>query len=587
MRTVFTSYLLVNMVCAMVMVSLWIRNRGRSDGIGYWVMDFLFQTIGLLLILLRGIIPDLLSIVFANILIYSGTALLYVGLQEYVGKRTRQWHNVALLVIFTAVQTYYAYVHPSLAARNINGAAFLILLTLQCALLMLKTVDPELRPSTRPVGLIMLGFAGFAATRIMVDLGAPPAVALFDSPWRDAAVMLANQMLFIGLTFSLVLLVNRRLLTALEADLQERARIDLALRKSEEKFSVAFQTFPDAVLLAVLSSGELIEVNEAFTQIIGHPREQAIGRTTIDLGMWAEPEERKIYAAEMEQTGRVVARETTFRRASGEVFVAELASETLELDGSLCVLSVIRDVTQARQAERELLHRTEDLARSNRDLEQFAYVASHDLQEPLRMVINYTQLLQRRYSDKLDDDAKDFMGFAVEGARRMQTLITELLAYSRVETKGQPFESANLDAALDEALRNLRVAIEDAGAVITHDEMPVAFCDQAQIRQVFQNLIGNAVKFHGNEPPRIHVGVRREADVWVISVKDNGIGIESEYFEEVFRIYRRLQSREAYPGTGMGLAICKRIIERHGQHLWVESAPGLGTTFFFTLQAAE
>jgi PAS domain S-box-containing protein len=246
-----------------------------------------------------------------------------------------------------------------------------------------------------------------------------------------------------------------------------------------------------------------------------------------------------------------------------------------------------RDVTDIKKAETELQSRTEELERSNAELEKFAYVASHDLQEPLRMVASYTQLLQQRYAGRLDSDADEFIGYAVDGATRMRTLINDLLAYSRVGTQGSPMVETDLEVVFGDVMADLRAALEESGATVTHDPLPTLRCDPSQIGRVFLNLVSNAAKFRGSDPPLIHAGVRREGDDWVFSVRDNGIGIDPQYFDRVFVIFQRLESRAKYPGTGIGLAISKRIISRHGGRMWVESQPGAGSTFFFTLRADE
>jgi len=220
-------------------------------------------------------------------------------------------------------------------------------------------------------------------------------------------------------------------------------------------------------------------------------------------------------------------------------------------------------------------------------LEQFAHVASHDLQEPLRMVTNYVQLLAQRYKGKLDTDADEFIGFAVDGAIRMWKLINDLLIYSRVGMPGKELESADCEAVLNQSLNNLKVAIEEKGTVVTHDPLPTVMADNLQMGQLFQNLIGNAIKFRGNEPPRIHVSASRKGNVWTFSVRDNGIGIAPEYAERIFIIFQRLHGRKEYDGTGIGLAICKRIVERHGGRIWAESEVGKGATFYFTLPAIK
>ena len=247
------------------------------------------------------------------------------------------------------------------------------------------------------------------------------------------------------------------------------------------------------------------------------------------------------------------------------------------------MVGVAQDITDFKRAEEALLQRTGELKRSNTELEQFAYMASHDLQEPLRMVSSYVQLLARRYKGKLDADADEFIAFAVDGAKRMQGLINDMLAFSRVTTKGREFKPVEADAALKAALANLKAAIEESRANVTSDPLPVVNVDSGQLAQLFQNLIGNAIKFRGKEPPRIHVAVERRAKEWVFSVQDNGIGIEPRHLERVFVIFQRLHSAAEYPGTGIGLAICKRIAERHGGRLWVTSEPGVGSAFHFTI----
>lgn len=235
------------------------------------------------------------------------------------------------------------------------------------------------------------------------------------------------------------------------------------------------------------------------------------------------------------------------------------------------------------QANAEMRAVSEELARSNADLEQFAYVASHDLREPLRMIASYLQLLERRYSDRLDDNANEYISFAVDGAKRMQKLIDGLLAFSRAGRHGQPFAAIDLNPLLDHVCHDLQFAIADAQATIHRGPLPIIQCDPVQIGQVFQNLIGNALKFRNSHPVEIDISASAKSRIWRFEVKDNGIGFEAEQSQRIFALFQRLHPQSEYPGTGLGLAICKKIIERHGGEIGAHSTPGQGTCFFFTI----
>jgi light-regulated signal transduction histidine kinase (bacteriophytochrome) len=273
------------------------------------------------------------------------------------------------------------------------------------------------------------------------------------------------------------------------------------------------------------------------------------------------------------------------RRQDGSEFPAEISLSPLETDEGPLVISIVRDITERTRITEQLQQQAADLARSNADLQQFAYVASHDLQEPLRMVASYTQLLARRYQGKLDADADEFIAFAVDGATRMQHLIEDLLAYSRVGTRGKQFASTDVNVVVSRVLRDLQGTIDGSRAVVTRDDLPTVDADAVQLGEVFQNLIANALKFRGAEDPRVRVSAERDGNTWRFAVRDNGIGIEPRHAERIFVIFQRLHARADYPGTGIGLAICKRIVERHGGKIWVDSRPGAGSTFSFTLPA--
>ncbi|HWY10612.1 MAG TPA: ATP-binding protein, partial [Bacteroidia bacterium] len=300
-----------------------------------------------------------------------------------------------------------------------------------------------------------------------------------------------------------------------------------------------------------------------------------------------EEKEKGIPLAAMEATKRekkYVCEGWRVRKDKSLFWADVVITELVDAEGNLKgFVKITRDLTERKKAENEILKRTEELKRSNAELEQFAYVASHDLQEPLRMITSYVQLIEKHYKDKLDKDANDFIHFAVDGANRMQTLIYSLLDYSRIN-RIKPFESIDLDDVLQEVMKDLSVSIKESKAKIIWDKLPEIYGDKVLIGQLFFNLIANAIKFKGDRTPEINISYKKLNGNYVFAVKDNGIGIKKEYCEKIFVIFQRLHSKDKYPGTGIGLAICKKIVERHEGKIWVESELNKGSTFYFTIK---
>ena len=358
--------------------------------------------------------------------------------------------------------------------------------------------------------------------------------------------------------------------------------VDISARKrADARFRAAVESAPNGMVM-VDRVGKIILVNREIERLFGYGREELLGqpieRLVPQRFRERHPEYRTDFFAHPLTRSMGAGRDLFGVRKDGVEFAVEIGLNPIETEEDLFVLASVVDISARKRAE-------EELRRSNAELERFAYVASHDLQEPLRMVGNYVQLLGKRYKGRLDADADDFIGFALDGAVRMQRLIEDLLAYSRVSSRGRELAPTDAGIVLERALANLKLAIEEAKGTITSDALPIVPADESQLEHVFLNLIGNALKFRGSERPQVHVTAAQRDGDWVFSVADNGIGIEQQYFERIFVIFQRLHGREEYPGTGIGLAITKRIVERHGGRIWVESTPGHGTTFFFTLPA--
>jgi len=386
---------------------------------------------------------------------------------------------------------------------------------------------------------------------------------------------------------------------ALNTELAERKRAEKSLRDSEVLYHSLVDTLPINILRKDLR-GRVTYGNRGYCERMGRPLSELLGKTDYDLFPKEHADKYLTDDEKVIRSGKMFEDIEEHRTGDGEkLYVHVLKAPVRDARGDIVGTQVIFwDVTARKLAEEQLEKTAAELARSNKELEQFAYVASHDLQEPLRMITSYTQLIARRYKDQLDADAREFMHFAVDGAQRMQKLIQALLEYSRVGTRGKPFAQVKCGEILQAALDNLKLAVEESGAAVTHDPLPEIMADPVQLTQLFQNLIGNALKFRGKDAPRIHVGVARNARAdaaslnvppyeWIVCVRDNGIGIEPQYFERIFVIFQRLHTQDKYPGTGIGLAICKKIVERHGGRIWLESKPGEGTSFYFTLPALD
>ena len=372
--------------------------------------------------------------------------------------------------------------------------------------------------------------------------------------------------------------VNEELQSANE----ELKTSDEALRVASFYSRSLLETSLDA-LVTISAEGEITDVNTATEKIAGLSRERLIGSDFSDY--FTEPDMARAGYQKVFAEGQVTDYPLAVRHTSGAITeVLYNASVYRNEQGTvLGVFAAARDITQRKRAEDKLRGVLAELERSNKDLEQFASIASHDLQEPLRMVASYTQLLAERYEGQLDEKAKKYIAYVVEGAVRMQRLVNDLLAYSRVGTRGNPIEPTDAGRVLGQAIGDLATAIEESRAIVTNEDLPMVRADASQLVQVFQNLLANAIKFRGEDFPRVHVSARDEGCEWVFSVRDNGIGIDRQYAERIFVIFQRLHTRQEYPGTGIGLAVCKRIVERHGGKIWVESEPGKGSTFSFTV----
>jgi PAS domain S-box-containing protein len=735
-RTILYSYVITNGICAVVMQSLWLQNRKRTAGLGYCLLDFYFQFISILLIGLRGLIPDFISIVVSNILSVAGTILLLIGLEILFDRKGSQIQNYVLLFLFSLIQIYFAFVVPNLTFRNINISVALFVLCGQSAWLMLHRVDPSKRIATRMVGVVFTIYCIAGLVRTVIDLLIPSQNELFAQSVYDTMIIFVYQMLFIALTFDLVLMVNRLQYSELEHDVTVLKLADEVIKKSEEKFSMAFHNIPDAIVITNMNTGKILEVNESFYRITGFTKAEIVGKTSIELDLWGTIEDRKDYIKKLNQMDKVLDFETKFRKKSGKVFPALVSGELITLSEGVCILNVIRDVTDQKLAEerierlasfprlnpnpvmevdvngvityaneatqvalekigakdprvflpRELdailkdtdqnvsmvyqaeinygqflftvfVHyapsfhafrlyitditerrfaenklreanvetqrllveaersrrtllsvvedqkeaedkirqlnqdleqrvseRTAELETSNKELEAFAYSVSHDLRAPLRAIDGYSRILEEENSDKFDEDGRQILKIIRDSTKKMDQLIADLLALSRVSRIQLAFIPIDM-TSLVMTVFNEMVTVEVKEKVhFQVSELPTADGDMTLIRQVWSNLITNAVKYTKlNNDRRIEVRGSIKKGVCTYSIHDNGVGFNAKYTDKLFGLFQRLHKEKEFEGTGVGLAIVKRIIGRHGGEVWAEGKENGGATFSFSL----
>ncbi len=519
------------------------------------------------------------------------TAVAFIGLSIAVGllesrraRRRTAGMQLALAVSVGAFVLLVGYLYD--APLLYGGRVLPVALPTSACLLLLGLVISFFELDAWPYSLFEGDSIRAQLTRALVPIALVPlmVVSLLDaaiiragqpqSPALRATALILAFILVTWVVFRAAMSLGARIAAAEQALVQNRALLHSVIDGT-----------PDAIYVKD-PDGRYLLFNQAAELVTGKSEAEVIGKDDTFLFPAEQAEavmagDRAVMSGGVPRTyeEQVTAADGTLHHYSsskGPIFAA---------DGSLAgIFGIARDITTSWRLQTELRERTADLEQSNRDLEEFAYVASHDLKEPLRMVASYTQLLQRRYGGKLDADADEFIGFAVEGAKRMDRLVDELLEFARAGTRGLPFSDCDLNMVIEEVLLNLGTACAESCAVVTHDDMPTVWCDPVQIGRVFQNLIANAIKFRGAESPIIHIGFQMDESEWKISVTDNGVGIDPEYAEQIFTIFERLHPTVDHPGTGMGLAICRRIIERHHGRIWVEPSAAGSSTFWFTLK---
>ena len=566
-KTLMMLYLIINVISTGAMAVIWSQHRGRFAGITFWLIDMILQAVGSVLIILRGLIPDLISMTVSNTLILAGALIILMGLERFTGKKGWQIHNYVLLAVFIAVSAYFAAVQPNLPAREIAVSAMTIILTFQCCWLLLRRVAPGQRQITRLTGIVFAGYVALNFARIILTIITPDQTNdFFKSGAVSALAIIGYIVLSTCLTISLVLMVNRRLL----AD----------VKGQEEKFTTAFHSSPYAIMLTRPSDGIIFEVNDGFVNISGYQYSEAVGKTTIDLNLWVKEEDRLAVVSELTQGREIRGVEYQFRHKTGRVITGLFSANVVTVNNETCILSSIGDITERKQMEEKLKIAFEEL-------ERFTYTISHDLKSPLVTVKTFLGYLRQDMPGPDAEKVEKDMLYIEGAADKMSRLLDELLEMSRIGRVVHPPVMVPFGDLVQEALDMVAGGIRERGVAVQVSAEPLSlYGDRPRLVEIWQNLLENAVKFMGGQAsPRIDIGFEQRASDTVFFVCDNGMGIDPRYKSRVFNLFDKLDAKSE--GTGLGLAIVRRIVELYKGAVWFESAGvGEGSCFFFTLPAA-
>jgi PAS domain S-box-containing protein len=582
MRTIIFSNILTDFISTLVIILLWLQNRNRLKGTIYFVIDFSFQSVALILIVLRGQIPDFLSIVVSNTLVVAGMILGLIGITRFLNIKYKQHYNYILAVVFVAVHVWFTYMQPDLDARNLNLSATGLIIFLQCAWVLLIKVNKRMLNLTLGVGVIFVLYSLISVVRLFSFFASnDETVNYLESGVFGSLVMISYQVLFILLTYFLVLMFNKRLLE------------DIAIQ--EEKFSKAFYSSPYAIILTRIQDGKILEVNNGFDRITGYEADEIKGKSTLDLLIWENEADRDEVMNAVSLSGNLHEKEYRFRTKSGRIITGLFSADRILINDEQCLLSSISDISDRKEfeiqiknlneeLEQRVIERTSQLQSANKNLEAFSYSASHDLRTPLRSLNGFASILLEDYSASIDAEGKRMLHLIIDNANKMGHLIDDLLSFSGIGQKEMNLQKLNVSEIVASACNEIIPEEDKTKIEFRINSLPDVIGDYDMIRQVWVNLIGNAVKFSSRKPnPVIEIGGKIEPSETIYYVRDNGAGFDLKHSDKLFGVFKRLPSTKDYEGTGVGLAIVNRIVLRHNGRVWAEGKVNEGATFYFSL----
>ncbi len=575
MHTILFTMVITNLVCTLVMLLLWRQNYKRLDGITFWIADYALQTLTIFLIVLRGRIPDWMSIDVANTLSMIGIYLGYRGLERFFYLKSLQGLNYVLLFLYPILFTWYTFIDPDLAIRNLFIGVFSFLFCIQCVWLIFFRIKRELLRSAMLVGVVFILYCIVDSLRI-VDyfMNQHEVINYFDAGSFEAFVLLSYKMLLIVLTFGLALMFNNRLL------------VDIALQ--EEKFSKAFHTSPYAIVLTHMNDGHILEINETFLTFSGYTSKDVEGQTANILRFWENPSDRTFMLNELANNRRVRNMEFRFRKKNGELIIVLFSADIITINGEKCLLSSLIDISDRKYAEEELKESEARFRNLNATKDKFFSIIAHDLKGPFNSILGFSSILGENVRAKDYSAVEEYASIIQKSTQKTMNLLENLLEWSRSQTGKMEISPEYLEISLlvKEVIGFLDPIAKQKDISMILEKCPKAtvFADKILTSTIIRNLISNALKFT-NPGGEVVVVVENQENKLKVCIRDNGIGIKEEDLIKLFRIEETISKRGTLneQGTGLGLLICKEFAEKQGGKISVESVFGKGSAFSFTL----
>ena len=575
MRTAILSYVLITIISTFVFTLLLKQYWRRYNGVLYMLLCFALQTLALILILLRGLIPAWISFDLSNTISVAGIILFYIGLEAYIGKKSSHIPNIILLILFALVHTWFTFGKPDLAARHLNIAVVWLIIFLECTWLLLFRVPRSKIRLTMPVSFVCFAFCLICIVRIIkFFIVGHNSQDYFNSDMFDTVIILISQVLLILLIYSLEHMFGSRLLQDIKSE--------------EEKFSKAFNTSPYGIIITSLPNGEIIEVNKGLQNITGYSSQDLSGKTTNDVHFWLTEDDRNILIEELQKNGMVHGKELEFRKKSGELITCLLSSVVITINNENCILSSVEDISARKKYEVELIASREKAVESDKLKTAFMSNISHEIRTPLNAIVGFSTLLGE---PDIDSQKKEsYIDLITKSSDHLLTIVSDIMEISNIEAGIIKLKKTeiNINTFLNDLykqykLKALEKGIEFRITTGLPDNSSYFQVDNTKLVQVLSNLLNNAFKF--TDAGQIEFGYELRNDFLKFYVKDTGIGIPVDMHDKIFdRFYQVIySSSRPYEGIGLGLSICKAFIELSGGRIWLESNPDRGSTFYFTL----